>query len=533
LIPWLAGVDPDSKTPRRNIARRADIPADVAPLIDLLVEERLLSIGARETRDPQTGEETRESTIEPTHEALLRQWGLLDGWLKEDFALLTRLEGAKRATHDWEANARADSWLVHQGQRLVDAETLDARPDIAARLDSNDVAYLAACRTRQEVVRVETEQRRQEREAEHARRLADAEKLAAAEQRTVRRTRIGLFAASLLAIAAAAFAYTAQTEKRIADRKTEEAVSQKENADAAKRDAVAQKDLADSAAMKAIRNQSVALTALAVTEAVEHPIIAAKLALAAWPRDSADPAPKLDATLDLLGQVAPQLRERVRIRSAGTVASFSPDGTRVVTAPDDTTARIWDAADGHEIAKLEGHAKGVTFAAFSPDGKSIVTTSKDNTARVWDAATGRDIATLKGHDDVVTSAAFSPDGRRVVTASEDNSARVWDAGDGRPIAILNGHGDNVTSAAFSPDGGRVVTASADRTARIWRAADGVQIATLQGHDAAVTSAAFSPDGEPACRRPSRQANDSHRGIVGTGDPDRARVAALRRSVRAS
>ena len=26
LIPWLAGVDPDSKTPRRNIARRADIP---------------------------------------------------------------------------------------------------------------------------------------------------------------------------------------------------------------------------------------------------------------------------------------------------------------------------------------------------------------------------------------------------------------------------------------------------------------------------------------------------------------------------
>ena len=27
LIPWLAGVDPDTKTPRRNIARRADIPA--------------------------------------------------------------------------------------------------------------------------------------------------------------------------------------------------------------------------------------------------------------------------------------------------------------------------------------------------------------------------------------------------------------------------------------------------------------------------------------------------------------------------
>ena len=43
LIPWLAGIDPDSKTPRRNIARRSDIPVEAVPLIDLLVEERLLS----------------------------------------------------------------------------------------------------------------------------------------------------------------------------------------------------------------------------------------------------------------------------------------------------------------------------------------------------------------------------------------------------------------------------------------------------------------------------------------------------------
>src|SRR5208283_5977258 len=96
LIPWLAGVDPDSKTPRRNISRRSDIPAEAAPLINLLVEERLLSVDTRSTRDPNTGEETRQSTIEPTHEALLRQWGLLDDWLKEDFGLLTTLEGAKR-----------------------------------------------------------------------------------------------------------------------------------------------------------------------------------------------------------------------------------------------------------------------------------------------------------------------------------------------------------------------------------------------------------------------------------------------------
>ena len=107
LIPWLAGVDPDSKTPRRNIARHCDIPPEAAPLIDLLVEERLLSVNTRVTRDHETGEETPQSTIEPAHEVLLRQWGRLDGWLTEDFGLLATLEGVKRAARDWDANSAA------------------------------------------------------------------------------------------------------------------------------------------------------------------------------------------------------------------------------------------------------------------------------------------------------------------------------------------------------------------------------------------------------------------------------------------
>jgi WD40 repeat protein len=56
----------------------------------------------------------------------------------------------------------------------------------------------------------------------------------------------------------------------------------------------------------------------------------------------------------------------------------------------------------------------VTSAAFSPDGTRIVTASFDATARLWDATTGAAIATLKGHEKNVNSAAFSPDGRRIV-----------------------------------------------------------------------------------------------------------------------
>ena len=46
---------------------------------------------------------------------------------------------------------------------------------------------------------------------------------------------------------------------------------------------------------------------------------------------------------------------------------------------------MWDAAVGRQIAALRGHEKVVTSAAFSPDGSRVVTASWDETARIWDA----------------------------------------------------------------------------------------------------------------------------------------------------
>jgi WD40 repeat protein len=68
----------------------------------------------------------------------------------------------------------------------------------------------------------------------------------------------------------------------------------------------------------------------------------------------------------------------------------------------------------------------VQGAAFSPDGTLVVTASSDKTARVWDAATGKLLTNLLEHQDRVVGAAFSPDGTLVVTASSDKTARVWD-----------------------------------------------------------------------------------------------------------
>lgn len=75
---------------------------------------------------------------------------------------------------------------------------------------------------------------------------------------------------------------------------------------------------------------------------------------------------------------------------------------------------------------LGGHDGTVTSAAFSPDGSRIVTASGDYTARIWDAGSGKEVAALRGHNGAVESAAFSADGSRIVTASGDNTARIWD-----------------------------------------------------------------------------------------------------------
>jgi hypothetical protein len=71
------------------------------------------------------------------------------------------------------------------------------------------------------------------------------------------------------------------------------------------------------------------------------------------------------------------------------------------------------------------HDAAVRSAQFSPDGQRILTASEDKTARVWDAASGRSIGEPMKLEYGLYSAQFSPDGQRVVTASVDKAARVW------------------------------------------------------------------------------------------------------------
>jgi WD40 repeat protein len=79
------------------------------------------------------------------------------------------------------------------------------------------------------------------------------------------------------------------------------------------------------------------------------------------------------------------------------------------------------------VTVLRGHRGHTTAVAFSPDGSRIATASEDRTVRVWVAADGQEIVTLAGHTDIVRGVAFTGDGRALVSGGWDKTVRVWDA----------------------------------------------------------------------------------------------------------
>jgi WD40 repeat protein len=151
---------------------------------------------------------------------------------------------------------------------------------------------------------------------------------------------------------------------------------------------------------------------------------------------------------------------------------FNPiDDECLLTASYDGFAFVRRLVEGAKAIPLSGHTDNLTNGRFSPDGTMVVTASRDCTARVWDARTGEHIGDVLKHSDVVWDAAFSPDSKLVVTASGDGSACVWEARTGTRLAELREHTGDVNSAAFSPNGQFIVTASRDHTARIWKVGD--------------------------------------------------------------
>jgi WD40 repeat protein len=142
-----------------------------------------------------------------------------------------------------------------------------------------------------------------------------------------------------------------------------------------------------------------------------------------------------------------------------------------------TSASIYRESISDEIAtpteiEFAGHTAYVRDFSFNKDGSLMVTASDDGTARVWNTTTGQTVGKLEGHSDGVNSATFSSDGKFIVTASNDKTVRIWDA---TSFALLRNVGDSfagpVHSAEYNPNRDLIVVASGNAAPSTMRKPD--------------------------------------------------------------
>lgn len=174
---------------------------------------------------------------------------------------------------------------------------------------------------------------------------------------------------------------------------------------------------------------------------------------------------------------------------------YSPDGSRLVSASKDGTARLWDAKTGGLVRTLSCHSGPVAMARFSKDGQQVVTVGADGKACVYDPQNEGQPVEATLHGGPIHAVAFSPDGRRILTAGADQAAVLWDIGsDSDHKQILSSDWGSVRAAVFSPDGKTVATGGDDAVLRLWSARDGKLVRKLAAHDHGILVLNYSPDG---------------------------------------
>ncbi|CUS23360.1 LAQU0S09e03004g1_1 [Lachancea quebecensis] len=181
---------------------------------------------------------------------------------------------------------------------------------------------------------------------------------------------------------------------------------------------------------------------------------------------------------------------------ATNAVTYSPDGSRVVTASEDGKIKIWDVVSGFCLVTFQEHTAAVSGLAFAKKGQVLFSASLDGTVRAWDLVRYRNFRTFTAAERIQFNClAADPSGEVVCAGSVDSFAiHVWSVQTGQLVETLDGHEGPVSCLSFSRENSVLASASWDKTIRIWSIfGRSQQVEPLEVY-ADVLSIAVRPDG---------------------------------------
>lgn len=177
-----------------------------------------------------------------------------------------------------------------------------------------------------------------------------------------------------------------------------------------------------------------------------------------------------------------ELEKVIELEHGAAVWSMASWQDKLMTGHDDGKVRVWNLSSGFCEQVLEGHEDGVNALAVC--GTRLASASDDCTVRLWAMGAGlgwQCERTLEGHRGLVSCLAVWQD--KVISGSWDDSIRIWEVETGALAKTLAGHADTVM--ALLVHGSRLFSASVDGKVRVW---------SLGGDWAALRSLVVYPPG---------------------------------------
>jgi len=150
-------------------------------------------------------------------------------------------------------------------------------------------------------------------------------------------------------------------------------------------------------------------------------------------------------------------------------ADISPDHKMLAVGGPNKIVRVYSAADGSVLYKLDAHTDWIYSVRFSPDGELLATADRAGGLYLWQAANGRPVENLRGHTGAIHDLAYSRDSKLLASAGEDGAVLVWDTWKYAKARQFSAHGNGVLSVDFAANG-EIVTTGADKLVKRWDAA---------------------------------------------------------------